>query len=346
MSIPNSCYNYAIGLSRSICECYETDRPDDYNTSLSGLYLDELEPLDKLIALNNCENASMWNAMAVARENAVMTFVAESNSRMLQEYDLVRNKYIGGIGNAKWTIDKPLSQTYGGVCFSTQNVNSGTLKITKIGAIFTHTGTVVLYVYNNLNELIDTITLNTVANKHTLTTVSLDLPLSSNYTENLEYYFVYEKTSGTPKNNDYSCACGKHNQKKYGWENWLSVTGFEDNDLDFMDNELIGYVSPYMNGLTFDVELKCSIGDIFCKDGWDIDYTGDPIAAAIAHYIWYKSAEYCLRKIMTFTDINRPTMMQGEMMEKFMLDYKTKAEEMITYIVKNANLSKTDCIKC
>jgi hypothetical protein len=346
MSIPHSCYNLSIGLSRTECTCYDTYKPVDYNTSLSGLYLDELEPLDKLIALNNCENTSMWNAMDIARENSIMIFIAESNARMLKEYDLIRNTFKGGIGNAKWYMNKPFIQNYGGVLFRSQNVKSGTLKINKIGTIFSDTGTITLFIYNNLNELIDTLTLNKTANLHTQNIVSIDLPLHSDYTENLIYYFVYAKTDGIPKNNDYSCACGRHTHRKYDWENWISVSGFEDNDLDFMENEIIGYESPYMNGLTFEVEFRCAIGDVFCKDGWDIDYTGDPIAASIAHYIWYKAAEYCLRKIMTSTDINRPTMMQGEMMEKFMIDYKTKAEEMMIYIVTNANLGKTDCIKC
>ena len=90
MSVNTDCYENIIGLSRTECTCYDDDKPADFDTSESGLYLDELEPLDQLEGLDNCEKGSVWEAMEKARENAVRFFIQDTNSKLLQTYQTMK----------------------------------------------------------------------------------------------------------------------------------------------------------------------------------------------------------------------------------------------------------------
>jgi len=360
MSIPINCYDYIIGLSETPCTCYDDGKPADFDVSNSGLYLDQLEPLNKITGLDNCENVSVWRAMETARDNAVKRFVADTNSRIVQEYNLKRRIYKGGIGRMKYTADKTVQRTYAGLRMYCADIISGVAKITNINTIFNATGTIELNIYNNLNELVSgSHTLNTVANTLTANALNIELPLHSEYTDNLEYYFLYTYNSGiVPKNNDLSCNCGsfrptfnlsnpyfnKKQSQRYGWANYVMVSGYETDELDFMDICLSG--NNYMFGLIPEVEMYCRIGDVLCKDVYDVDFTSNPKAAAMAHAIYYKAAEILLRWLLTNPDLNRITMINTEVMEKFMMDYLTKYKEMLEYVIADVDLAKTDCIEC
>lgn len=130
MSIPVDCFDYIIGLSRSSCNCYP-DRPIDFDTSLSGLYLDEFSPLDQLKGLENCENGSVWDKMANSRENAIRFFISDMNSKLQKKYLLKRKPFKGTIGNKTFTEDRVLVNPYNGIRVFCSDIISGYMKIKK-----------------------------------------------------------------------------------------------------------------------------------------------------------------------------------------------------------------------
>jgi hypothetical protein len=202
------CYEYIVGLSRTNCICYTI--PADAETSLSGLYIDELESLGAILSSVNCENnGDVFEQIERARQIAVTTFQADTNALIMQGFKLRRQNYKGSIGRAvaKQALIQSVGEYYGTRMYCA-NVKSGVLHITSIGTLFTQTGTIDLLIYNNLGDLITTLTLNTEANKHKQNIVDLELPLHSPYIENLEYYFIYLAAGNSARNNDLKCNCG------------------------------------------------------------------------------------------------------------------------------------------
>ena len=355
-----NCYDYVIGLSRTECDCHDpkTGYELDYNTSNSGLYLDEVHPLNNLSGLENCDNQDIWRIMALARERAITTFVADTNAIISKNYQLKYRPYTGVIGRIKHDKDLNITNTYAGIIMKCNPVKSGELVINAIGTLFNFTGTVDVTIYDNLNTNHGTYTLTTTEDTFVINTLPtpLTLPLYSDYTDELEYYFIYTVGANQPRNNDLSCNCGtfkpvyslkfpyytKKKPPEYGWANYVMVGGVVTDDLDFMNADLSG--SDELNGLTLTVELRCKVGETLCKD--ELDFVGDPIAGAIAHAVLYRAAFHLADMIITTGEINRQSLMNREQLVEYQKEWLEKYNEMILYIVDNIDISKSDCIEC
>jgi hypothetical protein len=355
-----ACYDYVIGLSRTECDCYDpkTGYELDYNTSDSGLYLDEVHPLNNIAGLENCDNGDVWRIMANARERAINTFIADTNALISKYYQLKYRPYTGIIGRVKNDKDLTLTNTYAGIIVRCNPIKSGEMVIRAIGTLMNYTGTLDVTIYDNLNTNHGTYTLNCTADTFVLNTLTspLTLDLFSEYVDVLEYYFIYTIGANQPRNNDLSCMCGsfrptystkfpyytKAKPKEYGWANYVMVGGVATDDLDFMNLGLSG--SNYLNGLLLSTEFRCKVGEALCKD--ELDFIGDPISGAIAHAILYGSSYNVADHILTTGEINRPSLMNHEQLVEYQKEWKGKYDEMITYIVENLDLSKSDCIEC
>jgi hypothetical protein len=350
----NLCYANIIGLSRSDCQCYGTP-PADYNISLSGRYIDELQPLDRIKGLENCENGDIWNILEKERENAIFTFVSDIKRKLLKEYRRTNEDYIGGIGKIKYTGDKTISDAYAGARLMMNNIKHGVFKLNSIGTLFNFTGTIDLQIWNNKNEHIGIYTLNTIANKHTQNTIGIELPMWDDYVTYLEYFFIYDNPApNKPKNNDVNCNCGGslgycYNtsnpcflSNRTGWQKWAQISGLELDTLDFIDIDCEVMCESY--GLTFDVEFVCDYGKLLCDESIDFDY--NPLASTIADAIWYKAGEHVLRNFIGSTDLNRVAMMNGEAIEKFMIDYHNKYEAIMDELVMRIDITQSDCLSC
>ncbi len=354
------CYDYVIGLSRTQCDCHDpkVGFELDFNTSLSGLYLDEVHPLNNLAGLENCDNQDIWMIMSLARERAVMNFVADTNALIGKTFQLKYRPYTGVIGRVRHDKDMSLTKTYAGVILRCNPIKSGEMVINAIGTLFNFTGTVNVTIYDNLNTNYGTYTLNTTTDTFVINSLPapLTLPLYSDYVDILEYYFIYTLGTMQPRNNDLSCNCGsfrpvynlkfpyytKRKPAEYGWANYVMVGGVSTDSLDFMNLDLNG--SHYMNGLTLTAEFRCKVGEALCKD--ELDFVGDPIAGAIAHAVLYRSAYHLADMIFSTGEINRQSLMNHDQLVEYQKEWVTKYNEMVAYIVENLDMSKSDCIEC
>jgi hypothetical protein len=98
---------------------------------------------------------------------------------MMKDFKLRRPNFSGGIGRAivKNTLTQTLNEWYG-ARYWCSDVKSGYLIIKNIGTIFEQTGAVSVQIWNNLGDLIQTVTLNTTANRHTLNSLNIELLIS------------------------------------------------------------------------------------------------------------------------------------------------------------------------
>ena len=210
---PIDCYDHIIGLYQGDCDCYD-GRPEDFDTSDSGLYISDLLEPKMINGLLNCDQgASIWDLMVIVRNLAIRRFIGDTNALLMQFNRLRRQPFYGGIGRTKFT--KTLSLTngyYAGVRIFCANVVSGYLRIKGIGTLFNSTGVVNVTIYDSNGTSLGSYALNTVANKHELNPfpTTLELPLHDKYLDNIEYFILYQvNTANLPKNNDITCNCNK-----------------------------------------------------------------------------------------------------------------------------------------
>ena len=352
------CYEYIVGLSRTNCECY--DPPADAETSLSGLYIDELESLAGVLSSVNCENgADVFEQLARSRQIAITTFQADTNALMMKGFKLKRQNYYGSIGRA--VSKKNLTQTAGeyyGVRMYCANVKSGILQINAIGTVFSQTGTITLLIYNNLGDLISSHTLDTEASKHKKTTVDIELPLHSPYIENMEYYFIYQAGANVARDNDLKCNCGgfkavfnidkpyyNHVQldRNYMWSNWLMAGGYHS--VDIPEQGLCTHTTNNtMYGLTFDVELKCKINEVLCYES--LDFESNNLAGAMAIAIQHKAATILGSWIVNSGNLNRFTLINTEQLIADVEKWNQVYIDMTKFVAEQVDISVNDCLAC
>lgn len=354
------CYESIIGLSRTNCDCY--DIPSDASESLSGLYIDELESLAIINSIKDCENNNdVFEQMAKARALAIISFQGDTNALMMQSFKLRRNNFSGAIGRAvyKGVVSQTTGQYYG-VRMLCSNIKSGVLQIKNIGTMFEQTGTIDLQVWNNVGELVEEFTLDTEAGKHHKNTVVLELPLHNKYIENLEYYFVYQSGANKALNNDIKCNCGGfkpyfdkdkpyYNQlqqdRNFWWANWLMAGSYNVATLpDYSVAQSSRTCGNQMNGLTFEVDLKCKISEVLCYES--LDFESNNLAIATAMAIQNKGGSIMGNWVISHGGLSRFKLLDTEQMLENIKKWDKVYIDMVKYIASEADITVNDCLAC
>lgn len=373
------CYDYIVGLSRTECTCQDPkgDFSLDYNTSYSGLYIDELEPLNVLSGLERCED-DVWEIMDRARENAIKSFVSDATRELLKNNQLRAQPYSGVIGRRTNTQDRSLSTTYAGVHIVCKRIVGGQLTINNLDLCFNYTGNIAIYLLDNLDNttIANSIWNNTAAvTEDTWTRIpvqtipapgedpeDLVLPLWDDRVDNVEYFLIYQRTqfdaSGQPRNNDLCdrnnrvlCFCPNRPTYLYGhndayrWADSIMVGGFDTNNISRFDDITYNYGgSNYMNGINLDISIDCDIGLVLCKDS--LNFLSDPLAIATAEAVQMKAAETLAMWILNSKEMTFAKLINRENLSREMLVWAAKYSERIEYIGLNTDITKTDCLQC
>ena len=354
------CYDYIFGISKTECDCYDPkeDFELNFNTSYSGLYLDELAPLNQLLGMADDCNGTLWEIANDCREIAIKTFVADITKELLKRAKLKQSPYYGVLGRRKHNADRTVTDTHAGVHWFCKAIKSGTVIIKKIHTIFSETGVINLLVYDNFNALLHTIPLNTTQDTFRENDITdIELPLYSDYVDNLEYFFVYAIGANQPRNNELSCiGCTSRRltflpnrpyftqsqSDRNGWANYIMCGGMVTSVLEFMDAEYGG--NDYMNGLIFEVEFRCNIGEVVCMDGFD--FQSDPLALDIAFAIRWKAAEIFADRLFASRNISFDTLIHREDLATNQAEWIKKYIDYIEHIGKKIDLTRNDCLVC
>lgn len=356
------CYTYIIGLYKGTCQCWDpkTGFELDYNTSLSGLYLNKLAPLNTIQGLENCQNSDLWYMMDEARSQAIINFVTDLNRAISSKYKILYRTYSGVIGRQRNDKDRSISKTLAGVVLRCNPIKGGKLTLSGIGTIFNFTGALTVTVSDNLGVTHGTYNLNCVTDTYTQNLITeLELPLYSPYVDYLEYYITYTLGVNQPRDNDLACFCGhfkpvyninfpyytKRKDPVYGWANYVMAGGIETDTLEELYEDCsCESASKYMNGLVLNVYFNCDFGETYCED--ELDFRGDPLAGAIAHAIWYRAGFLMADMILMSGEINRQTMMNRENLLEYQKEWVLRYTDMIAYIADNIDVSKSGCFGC
>lgn len=341
-----TCLENIIRLSRTECECFDTDKPSDYNEGQSQVYLDELDGLDlkTLKGAEACGPGGIWDMMQNSRENATLMFKADILAGINESFKSKRPAYSGIIGKTAFTNSLNLSANTAGAKISFPRIKNGTIKIKRIGLIFNASVGVTIDVYDNdQNQTtpIASYSINSVADNVEWATLStpLELNLWSENTSRLEYYFVYNRTGFQPKNNKGDCGCGGIIP---AWRNWINIEGIKGNGTNYQSFS----TSAELNGIVLDAELKCNNTSLICSDSSPLDFDGDGIAMHIAYCIRYKAGEMLLEKILASSNINRYVLLDREALWGKRNHYRKQYNDYIQYLVNTIDVDGSDCLVC
>ena len=351
------CYDNIIGLSRRECPCFATGRPQDYNESKSGIYLDELTSLSALNALRECDS-TVWDMLKEARELAIKQFIADSNGKLGMTYQMRRKPFVGVLGstreNSTYTITKPFAV----LRLAPAAVRSGYIKLVAINTLYSATGSITVDLYDSVNGYRDSYELATTANRLNRSVINVELEMYSKYDKKLEYFLVIHRDADNkPKDTTADCGCGnnytfdKANPYTYRlgthndniWADWLMAGGsMIDNvsDLDFMKDT----ATNKTYGLALEIETKCKVSEVLCKDS--LDFEANPSALSLAMAINYMAGVFAIDKILKSDLLTRDTMINTDQLIAGKTEYEQKYNEHLTYIVQNAVITGNDCLTC
>lgn len=354
-----ACYDNIIGLSRADCPCIDTAPGEGFDTSLSGLYMADLTPLDNLEGLEECGVGSVWDMLGKSRDEAVKIFVADTNAMLMNTFSSRRENFKGQIGEAVGRETLETSNTYAGIRLAFNPMRGGRIKITKIGTLFSGAGTLTLKIHNALNVQVWTGDV-TISNGWTLNTLetAITLPTFVEFSNTHEYFLTYTyNPSNKPKLNKINCGCGGFvpwydlsnpmwkNQHSGGraWAGWMMCGGWTGNTLTDFD-QATGNDGTIMNGLALQIELGCDIGQVLCNG--TLDFETDPFAMSIAHAIRYKADSIMLQKLLGSTDLTRSNTINREYYKERRGEMTGRYNKMIDYITQSASLQNIDCLTC
>lgn len=353
-----ACYKNIVGLAKKDCPCTELDRPSDYDISFSGLYLDDLAPIGQYLTLGECGD-TIWTVLQTAFNNATTRFVADTNALLLKHnrlrYSPLQKSVIGEI---KAREPLRLNKLYGGVRIACNPIRGGVFKLNNVNTIFQNEGSFDLYLYDNVNGLLETFTVNTLTAKTSKNAIDIELPLHSNYVDVLEYYLVYAyDMDNKPMNTKIDCGCGGKrndfnlqyptwgNRNSGAWANYVMIAGLEFDgltDLEYATNFSLS--TSQTKGLSLEADFYCRIGDLLCPE--KLNFESDNLAYSIAYAIQYASGVEIGNNVIRTSALNRETMINGDEWRLAIDEWSEKYMEHVNYIAKNVDISSTDCLIC
>jgi hypothetical protein len=350
MSVQLDCFDYIIGLSRTECDCFGT-LAEAYTYSESGLYMEDLVELAGIEGLLNCQTGSdIWAYMDKARTQAITSFRSQASALLMKRNQLKRKPFYGSIAlqeNDGEHTGLTVGDYYG-LSIDCNQIKGGYLTIKKIGAYFADTGAVAVTVIDNMGTNYGTFNLTTTADTFVLNNVTdLELPLYSEFTDNLTYYIYYQLGANNPYKNYITSTggvecCYNDQIQNYKWSDFVTAKGFHSDDLTDLQDCCTG-TSNYAYGLTLQVELKCKVNEIFCDY---IDFDGEPLAGTIAEAINIKAAMIFIDRFSTSVELNRSNLLNREAWKELKAEWKVQYENFLGYIVENIDINKNDCLVC
>ena len=330
-----------IGLTKSTCPCFDTDKPNDFEESLSGLYLDELVNLSDIKKLENCEHGSMWKLMENSIDEATELVQEDLISCTKEKVTKAKVSCTKSIGGHKH--DKTLTQstTYAGLKVTLWNLKGATAILRGIRTLFSATGTLnAKIIFKNLDIADKIITLNTIANAQveTALTEAIEVFQYSEYCDNIELYIIYEvDQSILARNNEVDCGCSRDSKC---WEEFAKIEGVSGDDLGNIQN---WNTTRYAEGLLLDMSFRCKEENVIC-DGqieWNDNY-GRNIARAIQ----YRSAFKVYEKIYYSNQPSVWTTVGKEDLETMLPRLESKYQEYLQKVCMEIDVSNTDCFVC
>lgn len=345
-----TCLENIVGLSRKDCECFDDPRPGDWDTSKSGLFLDELPGLEQqnISASTDCGEGSVWDIMTRALENGTLRFRTDLLSAIKQRYKDRFQPFNGTIGMAVFNGTTPSLDVMHGIRLESNCLKGSCFILKEICAYFdtTTTGLIEVNIYRSgIETPLHTFTIDSEADvkKSNVLPNPIELPLWIDGVDEFNYHIVYDLPGGVKPLNTklYSCTCKRKNSK---WSAWITADGVRGPS--FTSTAALDTLSSqtYTYGLNLVSEIKCKKGAIICEDNEEFDFQNDEIALQIAYAIQAISGALLAQELVAAPDTVEVALNEEALIamgNAWLRDY----EERLQYIAVNIE-PNNDCFIC
>ena len=331
-----NCFGNVIGTTR------DTD-------SDSGLYITDLEALSTLQGLVGTED---WGDIEELLDNAKRIAILNLNTdltALIMRFSKQKRAFKGLIGSNKYTKLKAETGK-SGIRLLCTPIEHGEINIKSIGALFTQTGTIDLYLASNYSDEVSMLTIDTLANKVKWTSDFGDvemsaLPMKHESVRYVEYYLYHENPYNFLDNKVVCSSCRgfyfdsyRPRFKNYGHESWLMVGGF-NSEVEDVGN----HATNLMKGLILNVDIKCRIDRIICDEA--LDFSTNPMAQSFALAAQHKAGSVVLWNIIRSSKLNRVLMQDIETFREAATYYERRYNGMIKNIASTIPVNGCLCEK-
>lgn len=362
-ALDTSCLDGVVGLANCACPCRTDDAPEGYNTASSGLYINDLIPLEMTDSADDCNDPeNPWTVMERGLAEGKNMLIKDLNAGLMARNQLSRTPFKGTIGEKKSRDVLTLTKNYAGCRIWSQNIKGGYLRSIRLGGVFDTVGAVSLRVYDQFNNTVGAaVPLTTTAGGHVEAAFATPLPLWQEGAADCQYFIAYETaTAPAPRAIRPWCPpcsnkalptfytltpyVGKSWTRDQGWANWLMVGGFQVDTLTEFDllADTPGADSN-LNGITIQCEISCDPVTSICMD--ELDYS-DPVALSVAHALRYAAAICTAEKIIRTTNATRNATVSREILSVDIQQWWKDYEANVKYATYHANTRSSDCIFC
>ena len=365
------CLRNLVGLSRSDCSCFESDRPADFNTSYSSLYISDGLSLTVTDSAADCEQGGVWDILSTSRDRAINEFTMDYLHGIETRYGDRYTPFYSS--NHK---DRFIGKNKIGSAFVSPVSDIAALRIDPNcikGGIFTIEGvelalnnisiptTVDVYLYSSvdLNTPINSTQIELIGNnKFTYSAFSvpfkIDLSDSDYDNDEIHYYIAYRIPQGAkvPRAKIYDgCNCSKGSKLKYNlWAQYVDIDGVSSTDFDSLEKPR--YTNRYTMGLRVKATASCNKITWLCElanDFSELMTLGDKdlkYASDLAQIINVRAKEIVLDTILRSPNINRLTMFAKDSVRDLRNRYRKQYAEYLQWFMQNLPLHRNDCFTC
>lgn len=276
VSFPECIFD-VVGITDNDCNCYVDDRPDDYNVSLSGLYMIDTTCGAPISILEvDCGDGTIWEKLQ-AIKRAGITKAIES---LFLAIDANTSKEYGNfsctVGEEKGNNNVAGLLDYTGICFSPCAIKGATTTIRCVSVIVDKDCFLDIEILECTSigyNILATLPIETVA--YTKSSVDLEVPLTLSHTDEKgrakKYIIAYKNNGCRAIETKQHCGCAS--KSKPFWMKYYDVEPITAATLDGLKNKTSNKNS--MNGFCIDLSFSCAGMDWICAiDDWKTGWGG------------------------------------------------------------------------
>lgn len=344
----NTCLEFLFGLSRTTCDCYNDNKPNDADKSISGLFLDEIEGGISLAGIKSLGNAcsEMWAMMGKARDEALKRIGDDITIAANMMHKAKRTPFSGQVCQKSGVLPLSLSSGYAATRFRTNYLKDGYLIVNNLWVYMNMTATFDIVVYKTYRDcatapvVVHTFqNVNSTANQLASVTIGtpLELPLYDEMGSPIDYSFVYQLAGGMqPYDNKVSCNCGgdEMTMKQY-----MDVSGISGNSIDTLRQ---WSVNAQANGLVFGIDIKCMAKDLLCRNM----KLNEDIAITAAWASRFKAAELLIEYVLGSNTPTQFTLSNREYLWGKRNHFQKEYNNRVQWIAENIDVSGSGCYAC
>lgn len=309
-----TCLTNIVGVSETTCPCPGGTPLTGDTTSKSGLFLDSLVDMRKMIEGGRCDGQTAWDVGRAAIKEATQLFTTNLVKCWGERHQQrpVLDVFVGEV-NFRGNMN-PGAPWVGVQLLTNPAIEHGEVLLKGITTAFNADGVIEVFCYDSLTETaLWSVELNTTANllqPNPLAGGGEVLPFKANGSEAGRYWLIYQPGALQPKDAECFCEC---NSKRAMLSDWIEVTGTKGSAVD--RNTRLDWTRDNFNyGLFLDLTVRCNAQKDIC-DG-ELQFGFDGRAGVIAEAVWFLAASVWCRNVLNSGRMSLYTAWDTELIAK------------------------------